>query len=697
MPTGPGFNFFPSPPPPAGPDYTVRTPWTRPTDWRALPEVTSTDQKLVGLFAVWPGTGNVVAMTCRGAYNVDWGDGSSENVADNTLVNHTYDYADADLAGTECSRGYKQAIIVVTPQGGSNLTSIVLDVLPTVPTGVVSGTSVGWLDIVISSSLLTTLTLFKTGNVLAYILEKVTIISHGLTTTGGANLFSNLQALQSVPLFDTSALTSMANMFTGCQSLQTVPLFNTSAVTTMASMFSSCQNLQTVPLFNTSAVTTMASMFSNCQSLRTVPLFDTSAVTTSMASMFNACYSVQSVPLFNTTKVTSMANMFYGCYSLQTVPLFNTVAVTNMSAMFQGCSALITVPLFDTTAVTTSMANMFNACYSLETVPLFNTANVTSMASMFQNCYSLRSVPLFNTALVNNMTSMFVSCSTIQTLPLFNTASVAANGMATMLSRCSSLQVVPAFVTTSSQKMGGMFQYCYALTYIPPISAAAVASTANLASIFGTCPSLSNAVLTGAKYAVDLTSCRFPTTEIETLMDALGAGVSSPVLTLTGNIGAPTEISKASSGTTSGSTTITPPNTTSLAIGMEVRGTGISDAVAVTTQDTGDTVTRNAHGIPDGTRISFATIVTTTGIVVNTPYYVVNGATNTFQVSDALGGSAKALTTDGSGTIIYGTTVTQLSPDVLISIPASANGTVTLYFAVLKRSKARLHGFTVTG
>jgi hypothetical protein len=132
---------------------------------------------------------------------------------------------------------------------------------------------------------------------------------------------------------------------------------------------------------------------------------------------------------------------------------------------------------------------------------------------------------------------------------------------------------------------------------------------------------------------------------------------------------------------------------------MEVRGAGISDAVAVTTQDAGDTVTRVAHGIADGTRISFATIVTTTGIVVNTPYYVVNGAADTFQVSDTLGGGAKALTTDGSGTVVYGTTISAIDPNVsfTLSIPASATASVTTYSAVLKRSKARLHGFTVTG
>ena len=673
----------------------VHSPWARPTDWRALPEVLSTDQKLVGLFAVWPGTGNVVAMKCRGAYNVDWGDGSSENVADNTIVNHTYDYADADLAGTDCTRGYKQAIIVVTSQGGNNLTSIVLEVVPTVPAGVNSNTSVGWLDITISSSLLTTLTLFGAGLVRAYLLEQVTIVNHGLTLTSGNSLFANLMGLRSIPTFNTSALTSMSGMFSTCSNLQVAPLMDTALVISMSSMFYQCPNLQTVPLYNTAKVTDMSSMFAYDYGLLTVPLFNTIKVAT-MSSMFNSCFALQSVPLFNTSVVTDMSSMFSSCYSLQTVPLFNTIKVTTMLYMFQNCYSLQTVPLFNLAAVTT-MVSMFQSCSALQSVPLFNPPLATDMSYMFSSCYNLQTVPSFNTIKVTTMSYMFASCNVLQTVPLFDMQAV--TDTSSMFSSCKSLCTVPALNPAIATTMASMFISCSSLSYVPALSASAVTATAGLATIFGTCKALSNAVLTGAKYAVSIASCRFSTTEIETLMDALGAGVSSPVFTCSNNFGAPAEISKANSGTTSGSTAVTLADTSTLAVGMEIRGTGISDAVAVTTQDTGDTVTRVAHGIPDGTRISFATIVTTTGIVVNTPYYVVNGAADTFQVSDTLGGSAKALTTDGSGTIVYGTTISAIDPNVsfTLSIPASATASVTTYSAVLKRSKARLHGFTVTG
>lgn len=72
---------------------------------------------------------------------------------------------------------------------------------------------------------------------------------------------------------------------------------------------------------------------------------------------------------------------------------------------------------------------------------------------------------------------------------------------------------------------------------------------------------------------------------------------------------------------------------------------------AVTFQDTGDTVTLNAHNLSAGEVVRFGTITTTTGISINTDYYVVNPTTNTFQVAAAPGGSALALTTNGTGVL----------------------------------------------
>ena len=77
-----------------------------------------------------------------------------------------------------------------------------------------------------------------------------------------------------------------------------------------------------------------------------------------------------------------------------------------------------------------------------------------------------------------------------------------------------------------------------------------------------------------------------------------------------------------------------------------------AESDAVTFQDTGDTVTLNSHGLINGNVVSFTAIVSTTGIVVNTSYFVISATTNTFQLSSTLNGAALPLTTNGSGTMV---------------------------------------------
>jgi len=77
----------------------------------------------------------------------------------------------------------------------------------------------------------------------------------------------------------------------------------------------------------------------------------------------------------------------------------------------------------------------------------------------------------------------------------------------------------------------------------------------------------------------------------------------------------------------------------------------VASAANVTFTDVGDVVTLNGHGLVNGTVVSFATVVNTTGIATSTNYYVVSSAANTFQVSATYGGAALPLTTDGTGTM----------------------------------------------
>ena len=185
---------------------------------------------------------------------------------------------------------------------------------------------------------------------------------------------------------------------------------------------------------------------------------------------------------------------------------------------------------------------------------------------------------------------------------------------------------------------------------------------------------------------------------LETLLYDIPNGLSSKTIAITGCTGCDALVSKTASGTTINSTTITTANTSSLAEAMEVYGTGISTAKAVTFADAGALVNRTAHGLTNGMKISFSSITSTTGIAINTPYFVVNAAADNFQVSLTLGGAAIALTTNGSGNLIAIPKIVTINPNVsiVIDVPCSATASVTLTAGILKRSIALLKGWTIT-
>ena len=99
----------------------------------------------------------------------------------------------------------------------------------------------------------------------------------------------------------------------------------------------------------------------------------------------------------------------------------------------------------------------------------------------------------------------------------------------------------------------------------------------------------------------------------------------------------------------------------------------------VTFLDSGDWVVRSNHGYVNTNTISFANISTTTGITVDTPYYVIDANVDYFRLSNTSGGSAVTLTTDGSGFILP-------YKQVLITITAQAGANLTRTLLNVKNS-----------
>jgi hypothetical protein len=502
---------------------------------------------------------------------------------------------------------------------------------------------------------------------LGYTTFKITIspVSGNLTAFAVAphSLAVNIQyhAILSAYIRATS-LTSLASAFycaTGarvyCYQLESCIVSDVlPSCTTATNMFYTCYSLQSVNVSGMTAVTNATNMFNGCNSLQSVNVSGMTAVTTA-TNMFYACYSLQSVNVSGMTAVITAADMFYACYSLQSVNVSGMTAVTNAT-------------------------NMFYACYSLQSVNVSGMTAVTNATNMFNGCNSLQSVNVSGMTAVTTATNMFYTCRSLSTVTMTSFASAAASLLAdTMFSGCE--QMINILLPTAKVTKLGMAGATGLLDKLATISF-------NAASTFsGTSPQL------------DVSYCTLTAAQLNTIFGQLPNNLAKTV-NITGCTG---ETLVTLSGTTVlGSTTVTMASTAGLSTGMEMTGTGINTAQAVTTTVSTSVVNLTAHGIPNGTLVYFPTLNNTTGITVNTPYFVVNAATNTFQVSLTSGGAAITFggTNATSATVFYGNTIQAISPNVSVTllIPASsANVGESTVSSVCLHSLAAGKGWTITG
>jgi surface protein len=657
--------------------YPNNTAYVRPADWPALPAIPDGTQKIYVLVAVWPGGGNnvnYVAFNCAGNYTVDWGDGTSDSVSSGVQINHTYDYTNVNLSAVT-TRGYKCAIVTITPTGVANLTSATLGLRPTSPAGLANITN-AILDVYINAVNLTTLSI-GTGaaSVRTAYLEQVTIQQNNITAWSSSvfaqcfslqqivflkssppplasvavsNMFQNCYALKWIVGATPGNMTGCTQWFNTCSSLVEAPFIDTANATGMGSMFITCQSLQQVPLYNTANVVNMGSMFQNSPSIKSVPLFNTAKVTT-MASMFNTCTSLQSVPPFNTSNVTSMNAMFSSALSLRSIPVFDTANVTDMATMFNACAGIQTAPTFTSTAKVTTMASMFLACSSLQTVPAYNTGNVLSMSSMFSGCQSMATAPSFtDTSKVTDVTSMFQNCYSLRTVPSYNMAS-ATSGGTTMINTCQSLADFSGYNINQN----------FTLPAAQLSSSAAGNILANL--------SIKSAV--------------------------------ANTITLALNPGIPASVAKTGVASTAGTAVLTIANTANLSVGMTAISANINSGIATVANTGTNAITLNTHNLVDNTVVSFSTAVFTVGTAY-TPLYVVNAATNTFQVANTIGGTALTVTANATPVVNYGRYISAIVANVSVTLApgyASNTGNGTVNFRTFDTTIATLKNWTVSG
>lgn len=361
-----------------------------------------------------------------------------------------------------------------------------------------------------------------------------------------------------------------------------------------------------------------------------------------------------------------------------------------------------------TTGIITTMANICDGNKNQKTFT-FNEGDynsLVSLASAWYLNYLLEEIEYFPTSLnaLTTLANAFDNTKLIHiplpiSLPLITTiGSMCQNAYyLETISECTNWgagQVDATRVVINAYKLTTFKQSALKVSKIGISATSAKVSAVNSIDIDYT-----NSLFTGAAPQVDYIYNSLPKTELERIFGLLPYIAAGKTMAITGNIGADALISKASSGATADSVTVTIADTSNLTAGMEVYGTGLDTAIACTVQTDVDTITKAAHGLTDGMIVSFATIVTSTGFTVYQPYFVVNRADDTFQIALTDGGTAIDLTgSNGSGTYLTQPVIASIAENVSITLdrPASATGTVTVTAGVLKRSIAKFKKWTLT-
>ena len=274
--------------------------YTRPSDWLTLPTITTSDQKFVGLHAVYENSANFCTVRCTmstgGTFSVDWGDGTSNTgLASNVYQSHSFQYTNTALNGTTSTRGYKQALITVTATSG-NITAIYIYNRPnasgTTLTGVVNSKmtrySTGWLDISLSLPYCTTLGFTDVSSTENRMLEQARIYKVSDSMTSYGSLFRGCRAFKSLPvLYQGTSMNNFNYMFADCWSLDYIPpVLDFTNIGTTNNMFQSCHRLRNVTVA-LPKVTNADSMFSYCKGLREANVTNCGGSLTS-SSKFNA-------------------------------------------------------------------------------------------------------------------------------------------------------------------------------------------------------------------------------------------------------------------------------------------------------------------------------------------------------------------------------------------------------------------------
>jgi hypothetical protein len=317
--------------------------WIRPAGWLTMPTITSAENKLAFLFAVYENEENCFSLNYGSTvcnYTVDWGDSTSINVINTTTIREKrYDYSaiTSIVLQDELGINYKQVIVTVTLNSGT-ITGWVI--------GSISGT-IGApgnrpgkpqvLEAIISHNHSVNFSSRTSWPLMQNLIIKK-LKPTGTVSSYFSN-FVNLRNIEGFNLIDTTAAGTSSSTFIGIGPINKIDItWSIGAAAGMASLFSSgaFKRLGNVTLNTTSSVNTV---FSGCRNLIEIGDIDLTGAIQAQSTFLN-CFSLVKVGTITMNSMTLPNSMFSGCYSLQELEFVDCSTLTNTTTMFANCLSL---------------------------------------------------------------------------------------------------------------------------------------------------------------------------------------------------------------------------------------------------------------------------------------------------------------------------------------------------------------------
>jgi len=418
-------------------------------DWPDINSLVSDgDEKIVIQSAVFETGSNFLGFRVQGAYTVDWGDGVTENFADDADCGHFYTASDFPVSSGS-SRGYKVATATVTPQGGQQLTTFEFGPFNP-PSPAVAGTVSTALDIRLAGGNFTNLRIEQDDHIPRPMLERVEFVGDGGTFVNGGFAISHNPTLLYFRLPYPNATNIHADSdFTQNRSMRACTIgdkeyrqdlsYATGLNSTFANNFSMYHYDGPSGSLSASSADSLQSCFSNNYSLRNVGNMEFTSCTSNNATFQNCNNLVKignqtvnengranSDGKFAFPNSGTTVNMFKSCIQLSSdlfPPNLVFPSSTQADFMFQGCSSFeVFRPNPELLPSAIDMLSLFQSCQKLTTLGPLNTSANQRATTMFRFCHSLKTIESMSFASITagNASLMLDDAYTVVNTPVFN-------------------------------------------------------------------------------------------------------------------------------------------------------------------------------------------------------------------------------------------------------------------------------------